>query len=242
MVDACFSNDITMRQSKAILLYEGDRRSYATIHDINSDSKGATSIGAGVPLDVATLSNLTQLLDRNNTIGGFIPPQVLSIGMESLVWWVKPAPRRVHFRTGERIIGKRSGITPHPGLLIGVNSGGGWFVFAVKGNQRPDENTPLWQAPYFNTYESGSICQGSVQIPDSVDVKDIPKWEDCLFNSTYTHPNIHRIKGLVSYAKGPHQFWRDMLDGKYKKFPERYLVPAKRTVGDVIRSINGGSR
>jgi hypothetical protein len=45
--------------------------------------------------------------------------------------------------------------------------------------------------------------------------------------------------GLVEYRGGAHKFWRDMLDNKHPRFPQRVLVELGRTLGDLLQA-NGG--
>jgi PRTRC genetic system protein B len=234
-----FTGSSRINLSKAILLYEGGGHSYATVHDAVFDGVNKQSIGTGRPVDIAMLGTLVDALGRNASVGGFLPSNVLSVGFDSIVWWVKPASRRVFFKTDEEIIGDRSEIVPHPGLLFGVNSRGGWSVCAVKGTKRPESDTPICQAPYFNVWNTGNICTGTVETPNGTTVDDIAKWEECFFNSYFVHPNVHVNNQLINDKNNPYQFWKMMLDGKYKTFPSRVLVKTGKTVRDFIKQVNG---
>ena len=39
---------------------------------------------------------------------------------------------------------------------------------------------------------------------------------------------------LLRYRGGAYAFWRDMLDGAFTRFPERVLVDAKTTLGQLL--------
>lgn len=41
------------------------------------------------------------------------------------------------------------------------------------------------------------------------------------------------------YRGGAYAFWRDMLDGKFGRFPERVLVDAKQTLGALLGAKEG---
>ncbi|WP_041533033.1 PRTRC system protein B [Pelobacter propionicus] len=242
MVRTHFEDTAKMTLNKAILLYEGDGHSFATIHNVVIEGKTKQSLGAGHPVDVEMLGTLINALGRNVSIGGYLPPNILSVGFDSMVWWVKPSKRRVFFKTNEEIIGERSEVVPHPGLVFGVNGSGVWAVCAVKGNTRPTEDTPIWQAPYFNVWSSGNICTGTIETPKSVAVTETGKWEECFFSSYFSHPNAHGSRQLINSRINPYQFWKTVLDGKYKTFPTQKLVQTNKTLKDFIKTINGSDR
>src|ERR1035437_2468687 len=99
---------------------------------------------------------------------------------------------------------------PHPGLVFAACSKV-WSVWAVKGDHRPRPDSMLYQAPYFNVWDGGRICQGNVEVPDGTTAEKIDAWNAAFFNSFFTHPNIH--KNLAKYRGGAYKFWKDMLAG-----------------------------
>ena len=109
---------------------------------------------------------------------------------------------------------------------------------------RVDKATPLFQAPYFNVYGTGAICQGNVDVPTggfAGSVADrIEAWNKAFFDSFFTHPNTQGP--LVNYKGGPYRFWRDMLDGRHAVFPESALVPLGTSLAKVLdrRGPDGG--
>ena len=70
-----------------------------------------------------------------------------------------------------------------------------WKVFAFKGRQRPDADTPLSVAPFFNVWQNGTICVGSARLPKGDQVHNHLAWEEAFFRSYFTHPNIHTQRG-----------------------------------------------
>jgi len=227
--------------STAILLYANKNKPHATVHGIHIDSEGQPSLLPGTSLAYSTLSDLIRTFTTDSKVGMFLPENVLSIGMDSLVWYCKPAKRRISFSCSQGGIGQESAVVPHPGLIFAVR-GTSWSVFAVKGNSRPTASTPLFQAPYFNVWEGGGICTGSAEIPDGQGIDTISKWESAFFDSQFSHPNIHAPKKLVDFEGGSYGFWRSMLDGKHKKFPAEVMIPLNATAGDLVNQINGASK
>jgi PRTRC genetic system protein B len=105
-------------------------------------------------------------------------------------------------------------------------------VWAIKGDARPTPETTLFQAPYFNVYGDGGICQGSASVPEGTTAEKVEAWNDAFFGSFFTHPNVR--KNLVKYRGGSCKFWQDMLDGRFAQFPERVLVPVQMTLGQLL--------
>ena len=63
-------------------------------------------------------------------------------------------------------------------------------VFALASDKRPTEKTVLYFAPFFNVYEDGAVCMGTVNIniKNSASVEEFIKaWEDYFFNSYFSH-------------------------------------------------------
>ena len=118
---------------------------------------------------------------------------------------------------------------PCPGLVFVVTTKA-WKVFAFKGRQRPDADTPLSVAPFFNVWQNGTICVGSARLPKGDQVHNHLAWEEAFFRSYFTHPNIHTPRGLTRYRAGPFALWRDLLDGRLSHFPTRTLVPTGWTL------------
>lgn len=219
--------------SQAFLLYSGrDGAHFASAHAVIDDHKsGRPIIGAGRPLDrEALLKALKQLADQAAPRAEFLPATVLGVSPEAVTWWCPPAMRRVFFDC--KNLGKRSAVVPNPGLVFQA-SNHGFRVFAVVSEDRPVRETPLFEPPYFNTWDRGRICIGSAHVPKRVDVASIDGWEAGFFDSAFTHPNAGGKR--VEYQNGEYAFWRDMLDGKFGEvFPRETLVPMTVTVEQLV--------
>jgi PRTRC genetic system protein B len=226
------STDLVM--SGAILLYSqsSDSQSpiYATAHPVTSTGKRPV-IGAGRPVDrEALFTALDSLAERCAANAEFLPETVLAIDRTAVTWWCRPTMRRVFFDCAE--LGTVAAVVPHPGLIFQARTNG-FFVFALDGAARPTPDTPLFEPPYFNTWDHGSICIGSARVPARIDIASIDGWESGFFESAFTHPNAGGKR--VNYPRGEFAFWKEMLAGKYgEQFPLQCLVPMKRTLGDLI--------
>ncbi|WP_321891029.1 MULTISPECIES: PRTRC system protein B [Burkholderia cepacia complex] len=227
-----------VKLDSAILFYAGQSgNQFATVHEITHDRGGRPLIGAGRPVNHNALLNALFQLDRNAAPKSeFLPSNVLGSSSTGVTWWSPPAMRRVFFDCSE--LGVRSAVVPHPGLVFQA-SATGFRVFSVKTAERPSADTPLFEPPYFNTWDGGEICIGTARVPTRVEVKAIGGWESAFFESAFTHPNQGSAR--VKYKRGVFAFWRDMLDGKFgEAFPLKVLVPTSYTAGKLVRGGNGG--
>jgi PRTRC genetic system protein B len=228
-------------------------RMYATLHQVRG--RGRTlQLEAGVPATREACADIARALGANAKLGGFVPPSLLYLGAKSLIWWRAPGPARLFFdctkaaagdqsqdKAGAALIGRRNGIVPHPGLVFAI-AGGKWFVYAVKGDARPDPAAALWRAPYFNVWNSGQICTGNVRLPETLSAQSLAVYERAFFDSEFTHPNIRGAERLV--AGGAYTFWRELLDAgpKLKSFPaEKKLIDQKLTLQGLAKRLEKGA-
>jgi len=105
-------------------------------------------------------------------------------------------------------------------------------IFALSSNQRPTEKTSLFYAPFFNVYENGNVCMGTVDvhIQNSTSLEEyIKNWENYFFNSYFSHlMNEHNpINGnCVS-------LWKSLINTD-KPFPKEILRTANRTLKNLF--------
>ncbi|WP_298434863.1 PRTRC system protein B [Ottowia sp.] len=227
--------------NKAVLLYHGrNSGALATVHEILTVD-GSPVIGAGRPMTAQAARQLAADLLQRVAHGGFLPETVLYVHGDLILWWVPPASRHLVFRVdadhADAFGGAERGeAMPQPGLIFAASSRT-WRVWAVKGSRRPTPQTPLYQAPYFNVDAAGRICQGNVPVPEGTTVEKIASWNDAFFRSYFTHPNV--AGKLLRYRGGSYAFWRDMLDQRFARFPERVLVDVKTTLGRLLGKQEG---
>lgn len=163
---------------------------------------------------------------------GVLPSNILQINFGengSVVWFTKAKKRKLFFAESLEI---PNGYAEIPAML--------WYadkknlkVFALKSDRRPTENTPIFHAPYFNIYENGSVCMGTVnvEIKKSACIEEFTKnWEDYFFNSYFSHlMNGHNpTKGNCL------QLWKDLVDSK-KPFPKEVLIKTDKTIKNLVK-------
>lgn len=239
----------TYELAAAILLYGNaqERAAYATVHEIER-GKGGLVLGPGTAATKSSIADLVRSLGERAGFSGFISHQLLYVGAGVVAWWRAPACTRVWFDTkdeegGKRKnpIGTRNAITPQPGLVFAL-AHGEWYVYAVKGDERPSANARLYRAPYFNVWTGGHICEGNIVRPGSVNAESLATFERAFFDSRFTHPNLHGPRDLTTFKGGVYAFWRALLDGRWKVFPERYLVDDRATLAGRMKSLEDNRR
>lgn len=246
-VSDCAAHSMVMKS--AILLYgshDYNNSRYGTIHSIDTSDKAAgPAIRAGRPLDTDILRQIvTDLLGAAKVRSGLLPSNILSIGLNHVIWWQPPGIRNYFFDTRKHLeaegkvqVGRRAGTGFTPGLIF-VAQDQRLYVFAFKGTERPDAKTPLFHAPLMNVYDTGVVCTGSMPIPDSTLAESVSHWERNFWASAFTHPNHAKV---VNYKGGLHAFSNDLLDGKFRKFPERVLRRIQgATLGRLVDRLDAG--
>lgn len=145
------------------------------------------------------------------------------------IWYTKPKPRQLHFT--ERL-GIPDGIAQVPAMLwlAGRNR---LCVFALRHHRRPGMGTKLYNAPFFNVYENGSVCMGDVdvKIKDTASLEAFTaSWESYFFGSYFSHlmESYNPIDGnCVSLWQG--------LVGTDRPFPNEVLKPNRLTLQNLLQ-------
>ena len=95
------------------------------------------------------------------------------------------------------------------------------YIYALPNNKRPDRNTILCHAPFFNIYDDGRVCTGTVEINFSKAecLEDFTKiWEANFFESYFSH----MIAGQSPVKKNIVQLWKTLIASN-KPFPNKEL-------------------
>ena len=162
---------------------------------------------------------------------GVLPTNILHIntGENASVLWHTPSMKRQLYFTENLEI--PNGIAQVPAML--------WLagkrnlkVFALANNRRPTEKTSLFYAPFFNVYENGTVCMGTVDvdIKNSSSLEEFTKkWEDYFFNSYFSHlMNEHNpIKGNCV------NLWKSLVD-KDEIFPKNVLKKTNKILKNLL--------
>lgn len=163
---------------------------------------------------------------------GILPTSILHINPSrdkgAVVWYTKAQKRPLYFIDSLGIPSGQAFVPP----MVWQADKNSLRVFALLRGRRPTEKTPLCYAPFFNIYEDGRVCMGSVNISikNSACVEEFIKaWEDYYFNSYFSH-----LMGENSPVKGNCvNLWKDLvLSGR--TFPQEVLKGSTKTLKNLL--------
>lgn len=163
---------------------------------------------------------------------GILPTNILHINPgenASVVWFTKAGKRNLFFSGNLEI---SNGIGEVPAMLWSATERN-LTVFALANNNRPTENKRLFYAPFFNVYENGNVCMGTVDvdIKKSASLEEfIQKWEDYFFNSYFSH---------LMYGHNPIRgncvnLWKELIETG-NKFPNKVLKKSNKTLKNLLK-------
>ncbi|MFD1605254.1 PRTRC system protein B [Flavobacterium artemisiae] len=163
---------------------------------------------------------------------GILPTNILHINPSrdkgAVIWYTKSQKRPLYFIEG---LGIPSGQGFVPAMVWQATKNS-LRVFALSTCRRPTEKTPLYYAPFFNIYEDGRVCMGSVsiEIKESACVEEFTKaWEDYFFNSYFSH-----LMGENSPVKGNCvTLWKDLISTG-RTFPIELLKKNNKTIKNLL--------
>lgn len=223
------SNTKNLILADALMIYRQESTTYITHHMVENGQLG--------PARTLTTSFIDALArsTRDQMDVEVLPANMLVRTADTMVWWT-PAQRRVMFfapahTESESIKTELNGkVFPHPALVWMASGDGTLSVRALMESDRPEASTPLYVAPYWNTYDDASICLGDSPRPTTRSVAAIDQWMDGFFRSRFSHTVRSQIvvskQGYLKFALGI---------AAAETFPPHALLNAKETLGDFIR-------
>ena len=162
---------------------------------------------------------------------GILPTNILHINPSekgTVLWYTKAQRRHLYFVNGLDIPNGMAYVPP----MIWYANKNSLSVFALASDRRPTEKTPLYFTPFFNIYEDGKVCMGTVnvEIKNSASVEDFIKaWEDYFFNSYFSH-----LLGRNSPIKGNCvNLWKDLIQTG-KPFPKEILKKNNKKLKNLL--------
>lgn len=212
-----------------------ERTTFASIHDVAArKDNGQILLNAGEPATVEGIRQLKESFDGRSE-SHFLPENVLAHSAEKLVFYLRPQ-KHVHFFSkgaGETLHALDGSLVPCPALVFHVSAtpaGGSLSVYAIRQQGRPDLNTILYHAPFYNVNSRGSVCHGSMSTPDSHDPSTTEGWVESFFASVFTHGSgVRFLKGEKGYG----ETLADLVESGADRFPTKRL----RRTGARLRSI-----
>jgi len=224
---------------KALIIYQSaadDKNDmYVEAYDMD---KAGKPINAH-PLSVQECAALAQALNQTPELStgflkpkGLLPETILYINpcQSAFAVWFTPGREASLLFKNELGIPSGTAIVP---AMIWKATKHDLYVYAVKDGTKPQENTPLYHAPFFNIYKDGKVCMGTVnvEIDTRCSLEDfISQWEQYFYNSYFSH----LIGGFIPAGQNIVQLWQGLIHTQ-KPFPEKVLVKNGQTLKDILR-------
>lgn len=243
-MDFGFTNQMDRRceLSAAVLLYretgrnaystDGSGMSMATIHDICLDAQQRPLIQAGRPMNKDDLRKLTTELQdsQGRETVRWLDNSMLAMGGDRMIWWTPAQSVPMFFKTNT-FDGK--GICPVPPMVWMWVEGDGLYIYALRDNERPGQQTQLYQAPLMNIWARGKVCIGNAVLPPKETRWEPASWHAFMWGSNFTHPNFTEADRLTKGIE-PTEFWRNQLAKPSKVFPKNRLVKVGAIIADLM--------
>lgn len=226
-------NNRSFTLSQALLIYKGDsnRDAFVTLHEVLKDTQETPTLGPAETLTQGFLDSLIQAVGGNAAVE-VLPDNVLARTQNMIAWWVRAKPKQMFFQHAQGILAEVNGqVCAQPPLVMRVDAQG-LAIRALERNQRPQANTRMMVAPYWNTYGSGAVCLGSMRAPKAASVAAMERWESSFYESAFTHPND--AQRLTTHPGGSEGLWKE-LAGSTKTFPSKYLSDAKQSLTEFLK-------
>lgn len=220
----------------ALVFYETKGTDTAMyVEHFDMDSNGTPTNAH--PLTVKEANVLVKALqtdEEKNTAflkpNGILPTNILHISPSekgTVLWYTKAQQRQLYFVDSLGIPNGKAQVPP----MLWLASKSSLTVFALASDRRPTEKTPLHYVPFFNIYEKGNVCMGtvSIDIKNSASVEEfIQAWEHYFFNSYFSHSLCENLtkKNIVN-------LWKDLISTD-KPFPKEVLKKNNKTLKNLL--------
>ena len=215
----------------AVLVYGDGSGAFCTLHKVRTEDGTAPYLEPAQPLSTEFLRRLAEGLGRRMA-PEVLPENVLAKTPDLIVWWTRACLRVMFFSGGTEETRSLNGhVYPHPALVFKVK-GQSLFVRALANDARPDAQTALKTAPYWNTRQgNGLVCLGTTRLPDSTSADSVIEWEQAFFRSSFTH--AYGAVRLTSFPGGFTALWNH-LASREGFFPVKFLTDANQTLRDFV--------
>ncbi|WDF66900.1 PRTRC system protein B [Sphingobacterium oryzagri] len=182
------------RPKAGLLIYQNSKTNNDTyVEYFDMDAQGRP-VNAH-PLTVREADRLAKSLSSQAdskpdylSANGLLPSNVLHLDAmkKQVLWYNKPQRRELFFAPA---LGINSGEANIPALLWKADAQS-LRVFALTSGKRPMEKTTLFHAPFFNIYQDGKVCMGTVDIDLNEELSlehFMQTWESYFFESYFSH-------------------------------------------------------
>ncbi|SFS61738.1 PRTRC system protein B [Mucilaginibacter polytrichastri] len=222
---------------KAFVVFQKDSPENDTYVECYDMDENGFPINAH-PLSIRESTQLANALDTSDELkrnflkpSGLMPKNVLYINPDHngyAIWHTPKQKVDLFFVEGLGIPNGKAAIPP----LLWKASRGTLQVYALEGDSNITTDTPLYHAPFFNLYENGRVCMGTVKIKIPADClleEFIHLWQQYFFNSFFSHT----LGGRIRVNGNVIQLWQSLV-GTKKQFPINFLQENGLTLKKIL--------
>ena len=161
----------------------------------------------------------------------FIPEPVVGVTKDACAWFIPAQIRPLFFSpTRDQTLKKLSGQHfPQPPLLM-ISRRNRLDVFALKDNERPQLDTQLMRAPYYNVFNNDSVCLGTAYRPFDGTITHLLEWEASFYGSHFTHLADATTRWATD--KTHKELWETA--SRTGTFDTAWLLPTTKTLQSVL--------
>jgi len=223
---------------KAIVLHrckrDNDTSIYAEAFDLDKQGKPFNAC----PLSSAECDRLAQMMQDSTDLKtsflqpkGVIPSKVLHINTQNsgyAIWYTPVQTVNLFFKDSLQIPSGKANVP----AMVWKATKENLYVYIIKDKKRPDEQSILYEAPYFNLYEDAKVCMGtvSVEFEENCCLEEfIQSWENYFWNSKFSH----LIQNHSPVSCNIVQLWQGLIE-QDKHFPMQVLRKNGLTLKDII--------
>lgn len=220
----------------ALILYADKHSSRGCVveHQLSQNAEGELVLGTGRNVSKSTIESILKLQEGSQrSFVEYLPPEVIATGYKSVAWVVERSERTLLFggvtdAALAEIDGQRF---PQPRLLFIASTQGSprLALFALRGNERPTLDTPVYYAPYFNVFSNHHVCTGSMALPRTLNMSELERWVETFFHSNFTHSSRNQSTALGCSHR---ELWD--LSREHGEFKDEWLLPVGKTLGQVL--------
>ena len=233
---SCPTQDISYELNHAILFYQRGGDTIATFHKVEK-----RKLLAGKSLAASDLEELFHSENQKQKMT-FMPPEVIAWSRNEVIWFEPSRLRPIYFNVPEKkrqFLNELSGKNVlWPSLVFRIRQQN-LCCWAVKGKKRPDLNAELYNPPFTNIFSDYRFCAPPEM--HNLNFKNIIDYAenaiDIFFRGHFSHLNGRPFK-TISFRGGLDRFWqkivRDCENGMCRRFPDKHLVKANRTLRGIL--------
>ena len=216
---------------KALLIYTNSKgQVFCTLNGIQ-EKQGKSILKEGVAVKGENLAELFDLLGRTPREElkqmHWKNERLLAEGAGKLLWYAPAKRREIFFSCQNKKLMAISGKEfPFPALLFLADKDT-LSVFVLPSSRRPNQNTKLYEAPFWNVSKGGRIC-----LPTGArnSFHTMEEWEEIFYRSAFSH------SGGASFKSGTvEKIFPQLVKDKKSKFPVKNCFKKSFTVGDLLK-------